>query len=71
MYAKLPLITKKAIATHAASALNLLEEETKSDNKDCEEVEYLPLLWDADEDVPVEDWVKLFDESYDSDFEGL
>ena len=39
-----------ANALDASEDDHLWEEETKID-KDCEEVEYLPPLWDADEDV--------------------
>jgi len=33
--------------------------------------ENLPLSWDADEDVPTEDWDKLFEDSECSDFDGF
>ena len=80
-HTELQLITKKAVATCAASMFifggkndasknnHLCREKMKRDDEDCEEVEYLPPLWDADEDVPVEDLNKLFYESFDSNFE--
>ena len=43
----------------------------KSDDDNCEQVEYLPPLWDTDEDVPAEDLDKLFNKCSDSNFEGF
>ena len=45
------------------------EKEMTCDDKNCEEVQYLPPLYDANEDVPVEDLDKLFNESSDSNYE--
>jgi len=42
-----------------------------SDDEGDQVEETLPLSWDADEDVPIEDWDKLFEHSIYSDFDGF
>ena len=49
----------------------LWDDNGNSDDDDLQVEDSLPSAWDADEDVPEEDWAKLFDDSDYSDFDGF